>query len=558
MTLLLDSVLKMSVMLGAALLVTLLFRHRSAALRHWLLSAAVLCAAVMPLAMLVLPSWNLGRDISKALPLQVLSYAAPDGGVSSAPGPLKQSEVTTPVEWLPLAWLAGSGVALFALALGFVRLALVARRSRQVTDGEWVRSADTIAKKYGLRRGVRLQLSESPAMLITWGAVRPRILLPQGAELWSEERISVVLHHELAHVRRHDWLLHTMAELLRVVYWFNPLVWLVCKRLRIESEYAADNAVLAEGFSGSRYAAHLLDIIRTLQQPDRAWSAASAMASPSTIERRFTALLNSNTDRRPASRLVIAAVGSVLLCTSLSLAALSSPAEVIVVPVPVVVPVAPAPEPAPAPVAPARKPQAPPTRAAAPAPPTQYTGEIISFDLKETDVRDFFRLIGDISGRIVVLDADVKGTITVNLKEIPWDQALDIVLKNYSFVGILQGNVLRIASRSTAAAEEAIRLASGLTTLEFEARRNGMLMWTSGAVVVPQNDFTFNLRANERFSVSAIQVTPGKVQLDFEIVMGTEKFAAKGLTVSKDSPGKVLWEMGGNSFEVRVSLPAAP
>jgi beta-lactamase regulating signal transducer with metallopeptidase domain len=550
----------MSVILGAALLATLLLRNRSAALRHCLLSAAVLCAAMMPLATLVLPRWNLGPDISKALPLQVLSYTAADAGVSSPPLPLKLADEAAPVEWLPLAWLAGSSVTLFALALGFMRLALVSLRSRRVTDGNWVRIADTIARKYGLRRGVRLQQSESPAMLVTWGALRPRILLPLGAELWSEERISIVLHHELAHVRRQDWLFHTMAELLRVVYWFNPFVWVVCKRLRIESEYAADNAVLAAGFSGSRYAAHLLEIIRTLQQPDRAWSAASAMASPSTIERRFSAMLNSHTDRRPASRLVIAAVGGVLLCASLSLAALSSPAaipvvirEAVAVPVPAVGPVVP-PEtaPAPAPVAPA--PQVPIVRA--PAQAQVFTGEIISLDLNNTDIRDFFRLIAELSGLNLVLDLDVKGDITVQLKDIPWDQALDIVLRQYNLAGILQGNVLRIATRATAAAEEAARQARP-AVLEVEARQNGTLLWIN-PVVVPQNDFMFNFSANGRFSLSVIQVTPGKVQLDFEFGMGPEKFAVKGLVVSKDSAGKVLWEMGGNSFQIRVSLPAAP
>jgi beta-lactamase regulating signal transducer with metallopeptidase domain len=565
MTLLLDSVLKTSVILGAALLVALFLRNRSAAIRHWLLSSAVLCAAVMPLATLVLPSWSLGHEISQALPLQVLSYTVHGTGVSSALPPVKQSNVTISVEWLPVAWLAGSSVALFALALGFLRLAFVALRSRRVTDGEWIRTADNIARKYGLRRGVRLLQSESPAMLITWGALRPRILLPQGAELWPEERISVVLHHELAHVRRHDWLLHTIAELVRVVYWFNPLVWMVCKRLRIESEYVADNAVLAEGFSGPRYAGHLLEIVRTLQQPDRAWSAASAMARPSTIERRFAAMLNSVTDRRLPSRLVTVTVGIGLLCTSLSLAALSAPApipvvvrEVIAVTAPVVEHVAPEPESAPAPVAPTPKPQVPLVQTPAPPQPTQYTGEIINLDLKETDIRDFFRLIGEISGRTVVLDGDVKGTITIQFRGLPWDQGLDIVLRNYNLVGVLQGNVLRIASKATAASEESIRQAAGRTALEFEVFRNGISLWKTIALVAPQNVFTLNSPSNERLSVSGIQVTPSNVQLDFEFGVSSEKFAAKGLAVSKDSPGKVLWQMGGNTFEVRVSIPTAP
>jgi len=79
----------------------------------------------------------------------------------------------------------------------------------------------------------------------------------------------------------------------------------------------------------------------------------------------------------------------------------------------------------------------------------KYTGEPISVNLKDVDLKDFFRLIHEISGLNVVLDPNVHGTLTVVLDDVPWDQALDIVLKNNDLARELEGNVLRIATVET-------------------------------------------------------------------------------------------------------------
>jgi type IV pilus assembly protein PilQ len=91
---------------------------------------------------------------------------------------------------------------------------------------------------------------------------------------------------------------------------------------------------------------------------------------------------------------------------------------------------------------------------AASTPPTpvtrpKYTGEPISVNLKDVDLKDFFRLIHEISGLNVVLDPNVKGSLTIVLDDVPWDQALDIVLKNNGLDRQLEGNVLRIATVET-------------------------------------------------------------------------------------------------------------
>jgi type IV pilus secretin PilQ/predicted competence protein len=103
---------------------------------------------------------------------------------------------------------------------------------------------------------------------------------------------------------------------------------------------------------------------------------------------------------------------------------------------------APAPEAAPAPIA-----QTPGTTTVAPV--GKYSGEPISVNLKDVDLRDFFRLIHEISGLNVVVDPGVKGNLTIVLDDVPWDQALDIVLKNNDLDKQLDGNVLRLATKDT-------------------------------------------------------------------------------------------------------------
>jgi len=113
---------------------------------------------------------------------------------------------------------------------------------------------------------------------------------------------------------------------------------------------------------------------------------------------------------------------------------------------------APAAASAPSPVQPAMASPAPMAQAPATssAPPVgKYSGEPISVNLKDVDLRDFFRLIHEISGLNVVVDPGVKGNLTIVLDDVPWDQALDIVLKNNDLDKQLDGNVLRLATKET-------------------------------------------------------------------------------------------------------------
>lgn len=98
----------------------------------------------------------------------------------------------------------------------------------------------------------------------------------------------------------------------------------------------------------------------------------------------------------------------------------------------------------------------------------KYTGEPISLNLKDVDVKDFFRLIHEISGLNIIVDPNVTGSVTMVLDTVPWDQALDIVLKNSRLGKTLEGNVLRIARVETLTAEQ--EAASKLAAAREEAQ----------------------------------------------------------------------------------------
>lgn len=164
-------------------------------------------------------------------------------------------------------------------------------------------------------------------MPLTWGFLRPRILLPAGAMEWPSDRRRTVLSHELAHIARHDWLVQICGELTRAIYWFHPLVWFAAAKLRSESERACDDSVLNSGVDPSHYASQLLELARTLNNAHRGWSTALAFARPTNLERRFIAMLNPNLNRGGISRRTGLLLKVAALCLLLPLAALRLPGQ---------------------------------------------------------------------------------------------------------------------------------------------------------------------------------------------------------------------------------------
>ena len=328
----LDVLLRASIVLAAAWALAALLRARSAALRHWVLAAGLAGAAMAPALTALAPAWHVparaaaGAAIASspvvATPTSAAIAAArrPIATTRSAVPPRGAIAMAIAAAW---AWLAGAAAGLLALGGGLLRLARIRTRAEPLEEPRWIKIRDEVARAYGLERPAMLLQSDRP-LVVTWGIASPTVLVPRGADTWSDARIRIVLAHELAHVARRDWLLQIVAEVVRALHWCNPLVWIVCRRARVEAEQACDDTVLNLGISGSEYASHLLDLARSLHARRTAPVPAQAIVRPSSLERRVAAMLNARLNHAPLSRATRIAATVALALVTVAAAGFSS------------------------------------------------------------------------------------------------------------------------------------------------------------------------------------------------------------------------------------------
>jgi beta-lactamase regulating signal transducer with metallopeptidase domain len=333
-----DTAIRGTFILLAALAGTALMRRNSAAARHLVWLAALTALLLLPIARGFVPEWR----VLPAAPVFAAPAALPPAQPVSAPLQSGQPAVSAapafpsvaesrpapfriPVDWQTLAllaWAAGVAVLALRLAYGLVRVQWIERRATELTDDGWVRLTDGLARRLGLGRIVRLLREPGATVPMTWGVFRPVILLPREADGWDDERRRVVLAHELAHVRRWDALTQWIAHLALAVYWFNPLVWVAVRKLREEREHACDDAVLEIGTRPAEYADHLLNIVRSLGSSHGTTAAALAMARRSQFEGRLLAILDNAVRRNGVSRAAGLATAAAAVACLVPLAAL--------------------------------------------------------------------------------------------------------------------------------------------------------------------------------------------------------------------------------------------
>ena len=326
MTMVLDTVLRSSLVLTIGMAIAIGLRRQPAALRHWVLAASIVFAAGQPAMARLLPSWTISpavystfEDVVPASPrvttaaeFELLNIQAP----SIEPARRSLAEVAIAI------WIAGAALSLGTLLFGILWLLWLSSRSAPAGP-VWIDAEARVRSAIGLPSAVRIRVTRHPALLVTWGAINPVILLPSDAGSWSAERVSLVLAHEMAHLARRDWATQLAAEIVRAIHWFNPLFWLACARLRQESEHASDDIVLDLGFGRTSYAAHLVDLARVFSAHGRTWLPAPSMARPSTLERRVRTMLNPQTNRRPLSMTRRVAVALLLAALALPIASAS-------------------------------------------------------------------------------------------------------------------------------------------------------------------------------------------------------------------------------------------
>jgi hypothetical protein len=224
----------------------------------------------------------------------------------------------------PLGFLAVIGRLLIGLAM-------VGRASRKsVIASERIQTvALQCARLAGLQRTVTIKRSvaeSGPGVPITWGVVRPIILLPLDVGEWPEQNLRAALLHEMAHITRRDWASLILSYLACAIYWFHPFVWLAASRMRDESEQACDDFVVTSGVPAAAYAQSLIEIVRSVKRKSQFGISAISMANPPELSRRVTWLLDAGRPSGTGSRrgLVVASAVAALILLPLSALHLAS------------------------------------------------------------------------------------------------------------------------------------------------------------------------------------------------------------------------------------------
>jgi beta-lactamase regulating signal transducer with metallopeptidase domain len=316
--------LKAAAVLSIAWLICRGASRASAAVRHGIWALALCLIVLLPIA----EDWLPTVPVELPAPLRVSSLestAAPVvgtvaeatsrefGGFAPSPpdAPTAEAGLITsrapgsasrPVDWartLLLGWLVGVVLRLGWLSALLVRTRQLARRAARYAGRRHLDLVAGLAAEVGVTRRVRVLHSPFFSMPLAWGVFRPVIILPSGADDWSAERLRVVLLHELAHIRRWDYLTSLVSELACALYWPLPLVWVARRRLRSEQEQACDDSVLATGASPLDYADHLLAIARAFYGSRLDLGLALTMAREISLKHRIRAILDAELDRRP-------------------------------------------------------------------------------------------------------------------------------------------------------------------------------------------------------------------------------------------------------------------
>ena len=303
-----DFVVRGTLLLAAGFAASYAFGRASAALRHFVWTAAFVALLALPVGL------GLGPKIAVEAGPVAPAAGATVAEVSPAASPIGAGsgrEVRRGTEWAGLLgglYLAGFLLVAARFVAGAVRTSRMVRLARPAAYAQAV--ADDVRRTLGMGTAVRALESPGAAVPMTWGTLRPVVLLGEEAGDWPAERLHAVLLHELIHVRRHDLLAQIAAQAACCLYWFHPLVWLAARELRKERERACDDAVLAGGVAAPDYAGHLLDLARVLVER-RSLADAPAMAETGDLEERVRAVLDGGRNRRPLSRRLAATVAAV-------------------------------------------------------------------------------------------------------------------------------------------------------------------------------------------------------------------------------------------------------
>ncbi len=322
--------LKVGLICGIAGVATLLMRRFSAYARKMIWVAALAGLVLMPVMAAFAPVWNLSiiPGLGESSGAYSLENPGAESGKEMTAGPDRSDRLSSTtagaaagfdvgsIHWseaLLISWALGAAV----MSIWFLLTQIVIRRverSAVPAEGRLRDEAERLSLRMGLRHDVRLLLSDRLRTAITTGVIKPTVILPSSSAEWSNERARLVLSHELAHVMRRDGWIELFAHVATTIHWFNPLVWIAVKQLRIERERDCDNAVLNSGARPSEYASLLMEIAADLGSAARpAWEVVT-ISQGSNLKDRLLCILNPSINRSTRSR-TSAIIAGILVLT---------------------------------------------------------------------------------------------------------------------------------------------------------------------------------------------------------------------------------------------------
>ena len=234
------------------------------------------------------------------------------GGTESPPrdGPFPWSFV------LLLIWGSGMVFSLLRFSLSLMKVREVAKKGSEVSDESLKHLLQTCIKSTGLQKRLRMLMTHEIPVPATCGLFRPILLMPEDSIHWPPDKLQAVILHELAHVKRQDYLTNLIAQAACTLYWFNPLMWIAVHLFWREREMACDDYVLGNGTGDCEYADHLLEIAKGLPRLGHIRRSAAVLAHKSDLKGRLRHILTKKIDRRSLTpRSLIVALTIVALIT---------------------------------------------------------------------------------------------------------------------------------------------------------------------------------------------------------------------------------------------------
>lgn len=276
---LLPLVAKSFLIAGVVLLLLRLADKRSASQRSWIAHLGLAAILVLPGATMALPPIEVnGPEFLTSAPVKiapaalVIEPANPSGAQAAVmPGtepavaagtfPQANGATAASVDWAFWIYAAPAALLLLLTLIALGRLVTLKARATVLVEANWLTALARAQRRMGFKHGTALLTSDELPSPISWGLMRPVILLNSEAAR-SHQEAEAIIAHELAHVAGLDWAKLLLSRITVALFWFNPLVWILAREAHQLREEAADDAVLAADIEETDYANLLVGVAR--------------------------------------------------------------------------------------------------------------------------------------------------------------------------------------------------------------------------------------------------------------------------------------------------------